>query len=152
VVPCSSSYPSFTAITIIYNIITKVSIKPFRRVTFSMGHAGASRKSPKDASWSMLSLRHSRPISAPFLTALLSWRQREELSNLTTECKSLGALIVTDLFLIHGVAGAGQYAKGFLLFFPEKTSDAIRYHFDDSCNSPAPTLLIRRFRHAVHRD
>jgi len=33
------------------------------RVTFSMGHAGANRKSPNGASWEMLSQRCSRPIS-----------------------------------------------------------------------------------------
>ena len=43
--------------------------KPSHRATFSMGYAGASRKSPQDAPWETLSLRLSRPISAPILTA-----------------------------------------------------------------------------------
>jgi len=43
-----------------------------------MGHAGASRKSPNDAPWKMLSLRLSRPISAPLLTVARSWRYEEE--------------------------------------------------------------------------
>jgi len=36
-----------------------------------MGHAGASRKSPNDAPWETPSLKLSRPISAPLLTAVL---------------------------------------------------------------------------------
>jgi len=43
-----------------------------------MGHAGASRESPTDAPWETLSLRLSRPIFAPLLTAVLSWRQEED--------------------------------------------------------------------------
>jgi len=68
-----------------------------------MGHVGASRKSPYDVPWETLSLRLSRPISAPLLkghlqgtcttpdtcqgtcrvpapllTAALSWRYEEE--------------------------------------------------------------------------
>jgi len=43
-----------------------------------MGHAGASRKSPNDAPWETLSLRLSRPISAPLLTVARSWRHEEE--------------------------------------------------------------------------
>jgi len=35
-----------------------------------MRYAGASRKSPNDAPWETLSLRPSRPISAPVLTAV----------------------------------------------------------------------------------
>jgi len=35
-----------------------------------MGHAGASEKSPNAAPWEMLSLRLSRLISAPLLTAV----------------------------------------------------------------------------------
>jgi len=35
-----------------------------------MGHAGASEKSPNDAAWEMLSLRLSRPICTPPLTAV----------------------------------------------------------------------------------
>ena len=35
-----------------------------------MGHAGASRKSPNDVPWETPSLRLSRPISAPLLTAV----------------------------------------------------------------------------------
>jgi len=48
------------------------------RVTFSMGHAGASRKSPNDAPWEKLSLRLSRPISAPLLTVARSWRHEKK--------------------------------------------------------------------------
>ena len=33
-----------------------------------MGHADASRKSPNDAPWKTLSLRLSRPVSAPLMT------------------------------------------------------------------------------------
>ena len=47
-------------------------------VTFSMGHAGASRKSPNDAPWETLSLRLSRPISAPLLTVARSWRHEKK--------------------------------------------------------------------------
>jgi len=47
-------------------------------VTFSMGHAGASRKSPNDAPWETLSLRLSRPISTPFLTVARSWRHEKK--------------------------------------------------------------------------
>ena len=43
-----------------------------------MGHAGASRKSPNDVLWETLSLRLSRPISAPLLTVARSWRHEEE--------------------------------------------------------------------------
>jgi len=43
---------------------------PYRVTLFSMGHAGASRKSPNDAPWEKRSLRLSRPISAPLLTAV----------------------------------------------------------------------------------
>ena len=46
-------------------------------VTFSMGHASASRKSPNDAPWETLSLRLSRPISAPLLTVARSWRREK---------------------------------------------------------------------------
>jgi len=64
-------------------------IKPSHKVTFSMGHVGASGKSPNDAPWETLSLRLSSPISIPFLTghlrgtctlltAALSWRYEEE--------------------------------------------------------------------------
>jgi len=35
-----------------------------------MGYTGASRKTPNDTLWEMLSLRLSRPISAPLLTAI----------------------------------------------------------------------------------
>ena len=42
--------------------------KSSHRVTFSMGHADASRKSPNDAPWKTLSLRLSRPVSAPLMT------------------------------------------------------------------------------------
>ena len=42
--------------------------------TFSMGHAGANRKSLNDIPWEMLSLRLSRRISAPLRMALLSQR------------------------------------------------------------------------------
>jgi len=49
------------------------------RVTFSMGHAGASRKSPNDAPWETLSLRLSRPISAPLLTVARSWRHEKKI-------------------------------------------------------------------------
>jgi len=48
-------------------------------VTFSMGHASASRKSPNDAPWETLSLRLRRPISAPLLTVARSWRHKKKL-------------------------------------------------------------------------
>ena len=48
------------------------------RVTFSIGHAGASRKSPNDAPWETRSLRLSRPISAPLLTVARSWRHEKK--------------------------------------------------------------------------
>jgi len=38
-----------------------------------MGHPGANSKSPIDSLWKTL----SRPISAPLLTAILSWRYEE---------------------------------------------------------------------------
>jgi len=44
-----------------------------------MGHTGASRRSPNDAPRETLSLRLSRPISAPLLSAALSRRFLEEL-------------------------------------------------------------------------
>ena len=43
-----------------------------------MGHAGANKKSPNDSLWETLSLRLSRPISAPILTAVSSGRYKEE--------------------------------------------------------------------------
>jgi len=46
------------------------------RVTFSMGHAGASRKSPKGAPWEALNRRLSRPVSAPLLTLGWVWRKK----------------------------------------------------------------------------
>jgi len=49
------------------------------RVTFSMGHAGARVKFPSDAPWETQSERLSRPISAPELTAVLSWRHEKRL-------------------------------------------------------------------------
>ena len=47
-----------------------------------MAHAGTSRKSPNDAPWETLSLTLSRPISAPLLTAALSWRYEEKVVEL----------------------------------------------------------------------
>jgi len=38
--------------------------KPSDRVTLSMGHGGASRKSPNDVPWETLSQKFSRPVSA----------------------------------------------------------------------------------------
>jgi len=52
--------------------------KELYRVTYSMGHAGASRKSPNDAPWETLTLRLRRTISAPLLTVARSWRYEEE--------------------------------------------------------------------------
>jgi len=48
-----------------------------------MGRAGANRKSPNDAPWETLSLKLSRPISAPLLAAVLSWRSKEEVYEAT---------------------------------------------------------------------
>jgi len=50
-----------------------------------MGHADASRKSPKVPPWETLSLRLSTPISAPLLTAAQSWRYEEEKKQLSME-------------------------------------------------------------------
>jgi len=56
-----------------------------------MGHAGASRKSPNDAPWETLSLRLSRPYSAPLLTVARSWRhEEEEILMITTSEHSRG--------------------------------------------------------------
>jgi len=52
-----------------------------------MGHAGTSRKSTNDAPWEMLSLRLSRPFSAPLLTAVLSWRYEEKNMRKTILCE-----------------------------------------------------------------
>ena len=46
--------------------------KPSHSISFSMGHAGASRKSPHDAPRETLSLRLNRSIFAPLLTVALS--------------------------------------------------------------------------------
>ena len=48
----------------------------------SLGHAGASRKSPSDAPWGTSSLRLGRPVFAPLLTMAQSWRYEEELMSL----------------------------------------------------------------------
>ena len=55
-----------------------------------MGHAGASRKSPNDASWEKLSLRLGRPISAPLLTVARSWRHEEEDCPIEKVTNSMG--------------------------------------------------------------
>ena len=51
---CVSNYPLSPSLSV--NIGT-------RRVSFSMGHAGASRESPNGAPWETLSQRLCRPIS-----------------------------------------------------------------------------------------
>jgi len=43
-----------------------------------MGHAGASRKSPEETPRETKRQRLSRPISAPPLTAALSWRNEKK--------------------------------------------------------------------------
>jgi len=43
-----------------------------------MGHVGASRETPKDPPWEMLSQKLSRPISAPLLAVILSWRKEKD--------------------------------------------------------------------------
>jgi len=40
-----------------------------------MGFIGLSGESPNDSPWEMLKQIPNRPISAPLLTAVLSWRQ-----------------------------------------------------------------------------
>jgi len=52
--------------------------RPSNRVTFSMGHAGANMKSPNDTAPETLSQGLRRLISAPLLTAILSWRHEKE--------------------------------------------------------------------------
>jgi len=51
----------------------------FHRVTLAMEHPGANIKSPDGAPCKRL----SRPIFAPLLTVVLSWKHKEELSEST---------------------------------------------------------------------
>ena len=64
-------------------------------VTFSMGHAGASRKSPNDAPWETLSLRLSRPISVPFLTVARSWRHEKKVHIIGITCSYTSHVSIT---------------------------------------------------------
>ena len=50
--------------------------RPSHRATFSTWHVGASRKSPNEVPWEMLTQRLNRPISAPLLTVVLPWRNK----------------------------------------------------------------------------
>jgi len=74
--PVRAKALSFATFLSVSNLNVKLR-KPSHRVTLSMGHPDASRKSI-DAPWEMLSLRLSREISAPLLMAVLSWRHGGE--------------------------------------------------------------------------
>ena len=59
--------------------MSPVVLNRFTSVAFSMWYAGASIKSYNDSPWGTLSLRLSRPISAPLQPAVLSWRCEEDV-------------------------------------------------------------------------